>query len=245
MRNTIFFSVFLALFLCSCHQKESFYIYLAGDSTMADKMPDDFPETGWGQVLPEFFDSTRVVFENHARNGRSSKSFIYEGRWDSLVGRLKPESFVLIQFGHNDESPSKGDRYSPLPEFQDNLRKFVDDVREKEAYPILMTSVVRRKFNDQGELMPTHGNYTDAAIKVATEKNVPLIDHLALSAKLVSQKGDSLSKALYLWVEPGHPNHPEGEQDDTHFSPEGARVMAKMVVEAIKELDLPLAQVVK
>lgn len=212
---------------------------------MADKKPDAFPETGWGQVFPDFFDSAKVKFENHAKNGRSSKSFIYEGRWDSLMGRLVPGSYVLIQFGHNDESPSKGERYSPIPEYKNNLRQFVRDVRSREAFPILMTSVVRRKFNEDEELVPTHGDYPDAVKTVAEEMNVPLIDHCALSAELVSEKGDSLSKELYLWVEAGHSNYPQGEKDDTHFSPAGAREMARLVVEELKRLELPLTVALK
>jgi lysophospholipase L1-like esterase len=213
---------------------------------MADKKPDAYPETGWGQVFPEFFDSTRVDFENHAKNGRSSKSFIYEGRWDSLLGRVTPGSYVFIQFGHNDESPSKGERYSALPEFKNNLRKYVTDVLAKGAFPIVMTSVVRRKFNENGELIPTHGEYPDATIEVAAELDVPLIDHRALSAEVVSQKGDSLSRELYLWVEPGHPNYPDGEKDDTHFSPDGAREMARLVAEEIEKIStLKVCPVIK
>lgn len=235
----------LVLFMAGCAKPPVYNVYLAGDSTMADKKPDAYPETGWGQVFPEFFDSAKVVFENHAINGRSSKSFIYEGRWDSLMGRVSPGSYVFIQFGHNDESPSKGERYSPLPEFKNNLRRYVKDVRAKGAVPILMTSVVRRKFNENGELIPTHGEYPDATIEVAREMNVPLIDHRALSADVVSQKGDSLSRELYNWVEPGHPNYPDGEQDDTHFSPEGARIMARLVAVELKKMQLPLAAVLK
>ncbi|WP_367221539.1 rhamnogalacturonan acetylesterase, partial [Marinilabilia sp.] len=235
----------LFLVFAGCTNRPVYNVYLAGDSTMADKKPDAYPETGWGQVFPEFFDSTKVDFENHARNGRSSKSFIYEGRWDSLMGRVSPGSYVFIQFGHNDESPSKGERYSPLPEFKNNLRKYVTDVRAKGAFPILMTSVVRRKFNEKGDLVPTHGEYPNATIEVANELNVPLIDHRALSAKVVSQKGDSLSRELYNWVEPGHPNYPDGEQDDTHFSTEGARIMARLVAEEMKKMQLPLADALK
>lgn len=235
----------LILLITGCSNPTVFSVYLAGDSTMADKKPDAFPETGWGQVFPEFFDSTKARFENHAKNGRSSKSFIYEGRWDSLMGRVVPGSFVLIQFGHNDESPSKGDRYSTLPEFKNNLRKYVTDVRQREAFPVLMTPVVRRKFDKNGKLIPTHGDYPDATKEVAEEMNVPLIDHRALSAELVSEKGDSLSKELYLWVEAGHPNYPQGEKDDTHFSSLGAREMARLVVEELERMQLPLAEALK
>lgn len=241
-----FLTIFiLSLFVSGCSGPDVYKVFLVGDSTMSDKTADAYPETGWRQVFPEFFDSAKVEFENHAKNGRSSKSFIYEGRWDSLLGRITPGSYVFIQFGHNDESPCKGERYSTLPEFKNNLRKYVTDVRAMEAFPILMTPVVRMKFNENGELVLTHGKYPDATIEIAEELHVPLIDHRTLSAELVSQKGDSLSRDLYLRVEKGHPNYPDGKQDDTHFSPDGARELARLVVDAIREKNLPLANIIK
>jgi lysophospholipase L1-like esterase len=243
----IFLSALVLIFvLAGCVKEQTFHVFMAGDSTMSDKDPGVYPETGWGQVLPDFFDSTKVVVENDAKNGRSSKSFISEGRWDSLINRVVPDSYVFIQFGHNDERPSKGpDRYSTIPEFKDHLRKYVKDVIDKKANPILLTPIVRRKFGDDGKLENTHLDYPDATRSVAKEMNVPLIDLTALSAKIVEAKGDSLSKSLYNWVEPGHKNYPDGKQDDTHFSPEGAKVMAGLVVDAIKEMNLPLAQALK
>ena len=229
-------SLLLSLFFIGCSNEPVYNVYLAGDSTMADKKPEAYPETGWGQVFPEFFDTARVNFENHARNGRSSKSFRSEGLWDEMMANVVPGSYVFIQFGHNDERPSKGsDRYSTIPEFKENLRQYVREVRQHESFPILLTPIVRRKFDVDGHMINTHLDYPDATRSVAEEMNVLLIDLTNRSKEFVEAKGDSLSRNYYLWVEKGHENYPNGKQDDTHFSPEGAKVMAGMVVEKLKE----------
>src|SRR5436190_13120971 len=85
-------------------------IYLAGDSTMAQKLPEKRPETGWGEALQQFFREERVRVENHAKNGRSTRTFISEGLWQEIVAKLKKGDYVFIQFGHNDESKNKVDR---------------------------------------------------------------------------------------------------------------------------------------
>jgi lysophospholipase L1-like esterase len=114
--------------------KEPITIFLAGDSTMAEKLPERRPETGWGEALQQLFDESKVKIENLAQNGRSSKSFIAENRWQALVARLKQANYVFIQFGHNDESKDKGDRYSTPEEFRNNLVRFVSEVRERKRF---------------------------------------------------------------------------------------------------------------
>src|SRR6185295_9078933 len=123
--------------------QEPITVYLAGDSTMAKKLPEKRPETGWGESLQGFFKSDRVVVENHAQNGRSTRSFIAEKRWQAIVDKLKKGDYVFIQFGHNDESKEKLDRYTPPDDYRRNLLKFVNEVREKKAIPILLTPVMR------------------------------------------------------------------------------------------------------
>lgn len=125
-------------------------IYMIGDSTMANKpctgKDADNQERGWGQMLQQYFDSTKVVIDNHALNGRSSKSFIDEGRWQAVLNNLRPGDYVIIQFGHNDEKPKEDRHTDPGSTFDDNLKRFIYETREKGATPILMNSIVRRKF---------------------------------------------------------------------------------------------------
>src|SRR5690606_33809817 len=127
--------------------------------TMADKRASAFPETGWGTPFKTFFDSS-VVIENHARNGRSTRSFIAENLWQPIVDKLRAGDYVFIQFGHNDESKSKGERYATPEQYKANLKKFVAETRKKGASPVLLSPVTRRRFDDQGQIMETHAEYS-------------------------------------------------------------------------------------
>jgi len=154
---------FLFFILCvslSCFAQKTM-IYTIGDSTMADKVkPDENPEKGWCQVLPSFFDLNKVTIDNRAVNGRSTKSFINEKRWESIYNSLKPGDYVLIQFGHNDEKLADSTRYTnPHTAYRHNLIRFVIETRKKGAIPILFSSIARRNFNEQGVLIETHGDY--------------------------------------------------------------------------------------
>ena len=215
-------------------------VWLAGDSTMAQKQPDKRPETGWGEALQPCFDSTEVRIANRAMNGRSTRSFVAEGRWKAITDSLHAGDYVFIQFGHNDEKVGTNN-YSSPDDYRRNLVQFVDEVRAKQAQPVLFTPVVRRKF-DGMQLVPTHGAYLDAARAAARERNVPLVDMERSSAALVQQLGSDSSRALWLHLDAGaNPNYPNGVQDDTHFDPLGARTMAGLAIDAIRALRLGLA----
>src|SRR5436309_7780525 len=157
-------------------QRRTLTIFLAGDSTMAQKLPEKRPETGWGEMLGEFFRDGRVIIDNRAQNGRSTRTFISEGRWQAIVDTLRPGDYVFIQFGHNDESKEKTDRYTPPADYRNNLIRFVSEVRAKKATPVLLTPVRRRRFDRDGRLQDTHGEYPDIVRRVATEYRVVLID---------------------------------------------------------------------
>ncbi len=232
--------------LLSFKQQQSITIYLIGDSTMADKPIVDNPERGWGQILPEFFNN-QIRVENHAKNGRSTKSFIDEGRWDSVMAKVKMGDYVFIQFGHNDEKKEDPRRYAEAhTAYKSNLIRFVSDCRGKGAVPILLTPIVRRKFDGNGELIETHGDYPTVVKEVAKDFNVLLIDINESSRKLVSEMGDESSKALYLYIKPGiYQTLPDGKKDDTHFSVLGATTMAELVVEGIRNLKIDLATYLK
>jgi lysophospholipase L1-like esterase len=215
-------------------------VFTIGDSTMANKKAEVAPETGWCQVLPGYFDSS-VEIKNHAINGRSTKSFIAEGRWKNVMDSLKTGDYVFIQFGHNDAKISDSTRYAePFNTYRKNLERFVNETREKGATPILFTSIVRRKF-DNGFLTDTHGDYPVVVRKVAAEMNVQLIDLQMLTAGAVTALGNEASKRIYLWTPPND-RFPEGRKDDTHLSVEGAKLVAKMAAQQLIVLDNSLAK---
>lgn len=227
-------------------QKRPVSIFLAGDSTMAMKQPDKRPETGWGEMLGQHFKDGKVRIDNRAMNGRSTKTFISEGRWQAIVDGLKKGDYVFIQFGHNDESKEKGERYTPPEDYRKNLIRFVRDVRAKYANPVLMTPVMRRKFDKDGNFVDTHGEYPDIVRYVAKEQNVPFIDMHRKSEAVVKRFGVEESRKLFLQLKPGeNPNYPNGIEDNTHFNPLGAEEMAKLAVAGIKEDKLKLAKLLK
>ncbi len=215
---------------------------MIGDSTMADKPVVDNPEVGWGQVFPKFFDST-VTVENHAMNGRSTRSFLAENRWEPVLEKLKPGDYVVIQFGHNDEKPEKVDRYTPPDDYRRNLIKFVTETAAKGATPILCTPIVRRRFDKDGKFYDEHGVYPDVVREIAASHKVPLIDMHRKSRDLLVRLGPDSSKSLFLWIEPGqYKSLPKGRRDDTHFSLYGATTMAEFAADGIRSLGLDLAK---
>lgn len=236
----------LALLLLACMSFSLIYqhkttIYMIGDSTMADKSVRAYPETGWGMPFHYFFDST-VVVDNRAQNGRSTRTFIEEGRWKSVLKTLTKGDYVLIEFGHNDEVPTKRS-YTPADQFTANLKLFVEQTREKGATPILLTPVARRDFDSAGTLIDTHPVYGPLVLKTAAEVHVPCIDLEKLSMDLLRKLGPERSAMLYNHLEPGeHPHYPKGVTDNTHFNELGARKMAEMVLHELCKLNLPLAQ---
>lgn len=228
-------------------KKEKMVIFLAGDSTMADKKAEEAPETGWGTVLATLFDNTQLLVDNHAVNGRSSKSFRDLGHWVHMMTKVKPGDYVFIQFGHNDQKVEDPTRYAPAQtEYRSNLIRFIAEVRAKGAQPVLLTPVVRRNFDTNGQLVDKHGEYPDVVRQVAVSEQVVLIDLWAKSKKLLECTGPEGSKDLYLHLSPGvYPSAPNGKQDNTHFSPWGAANMAALVAAGIQESTLPLREMLK
>ncbi|MGE0079282.1 MAG: rhamnogalacturonan acetylesterase [Bacteroidales bacterium] len=218
-------------------------IFLVGDSTMADKPIEDNPERGWGQMFPQFFNKD-IKIENHAKNGRSTKSFIEEGRWDSVMMKVKKGDYVFIEFGHNDAKVEDPKRYAEAhTTYKDNLIRFIDDCKKRGATPILLTPIVRRKFDDNGQLTETHGDYPSVVREVAKLKRIKMIDMNEKSRKLVSEYGVEKSKLLYLHIEPGvYKSLPDGKNDDTHFSELGATKMAELVIEGLNEHKIKLVK---
>jgi lysophospholipase L1-like esterase len=194
-----------------------------------------YPERGWGQMLPMYF-RPEVRVSNHARNGRSSKSLLDEGRWKSVRDEMKPGDYVLIQFIHNDEKQADPLRFTvPFGDFKQNLTRYVHDARQQKAVPILATPVARRRFDAEGTLRDTHGDYTVAVRQVAIEESAPLLDLDKRSGEMLSKMGPDQSRRLFDWVEPGEfEKCPEGLKDDTHFNAFGASRMCDLAVIEIR-----------
>lgn len=227
--------------LFAFQQRDKITVYLIGDSTMADKEVRFYPETGWGMPFHYYFDST-VTVDNRAKNGRSTRTFFAEGRWQSILETLKMGDYVLIQFGHNDEVPTKGS-YTQPSDFTAFLEKFVNESRDKNAIPVLITPVARRRFDSSGNIMETHAQYTQLVKNVADKLKVPLIDLDKESQALLKKLGPENSKFLFNYLEPGeNPHYPNGHKDDTHFNELGARMMAEIVLNDIQKLHLGLAE---
>jgi len=225
----------LALFLMAFAMpgKKKITIWMCGDSTMSIKEKKAYPETGWGMPFVYFWDST-INIENLAKNGRSTSSFRNEGLWKKVLDNANVGDYVFIQFGHNDEVPTKK-TYTTEAEFKNNLKQYVTEARGKKAIPILLTPMARRKFDVSGKIEGTHDVYSQIVRDVAKEEKVILFDMDKVTQQLFQQFGLENSKLLFLQLKPGeHPNYPDGKEDNTHFNELGARLVAQLVLDEIK-----------
>jgi pectin methylesterase-like acyl-CoA thioesterase/lysophospholipase L1-like esterase len=221
-------------------------LFLAGDSTMADKPNLAHPERGWGQLFRELV-LPPLRFENRAVNGRSTKSFRDEGRWDAIVEALSPGDWVVIQFGHNDEKAADPARFTePEGAFRANLERFVRETRARGGHPVLATPIVRRRFDDHGAFVDSHGEYPRVAREVAAAEGVPLLEMEDVTRALVQSYGVEGSKSLFLHFEPGeHPQLADGLHDDTHLSELGARLVAELAAREMARANLSLVRYLK
>lgn len=222
-------------------------LFLAGDSTMANYSTDENPQRGWGQLLPSFFNND-IAIENHATNGRSTKSFIAEKRWDAILAKLSEGDYVLIQFGHNDSKTEDTNRYAaPRTLYKDNLTRFINDVRSKKATPILITPVMRRKFDESGNFVDQHGEYPVVVREIAKAMNVDLIDLHQSSKNLIVNEGIENSKRFFLHIPDNHFRNykPKKAEDNTHFTEYGAVSVASLVCKAVSEQNLSLKKYLK
>ena len=232
-------------------------LFTVGDSTV--KNADDDPDGmwGWGSVIHELFDTDRISVENHAKAGRSARTYLDEGRWDKVYKALRPGDFVLIQFGHNDagpintgkaraELPGAGDeskvfkmestgRYQVVYTFGWYLRKFIMDVKEKGAIPIVLSHTPRNKW-DNGEIERNTNSFGKWTREAAERAGAYYIDLNKLSADKLQQMG--YEKGLRLVGE--YFNH-----DHTHTSLKGARMNAKSIAEGLQAVGCPLKDYLK
>ena len=254
---SLIFCLVMALLMTSSSKTTT--IFVIGDSTAAEKShPERNPERGWGMVLQGCFDD-KIIVDNRAVNGRSSKSFIDEGRWQKILDKMQPGDYVFIQFGHNDEKPKPDRHTDPGSTFDANLAKFVNETRAKGGIPVIFNSVVRRCYysadlkNDDDEklrdkvydgeekinsdtLIDTHGAYVVAPRHVAKAMNVPFVDATKITHDIETSMGVVGSRKLHMWFLPGvNPQVPQGKKDNTHYNVYGARIVANALADAVAE----------
>ena len=216
----------------------SFTIHLCGDSTMAEKdLSDGKPERGWGMMFQNFLDPQAATVINYAQNGRSTKSFIDKGLWDKVYDAIRPGDYVFIEFGHNDAKESDPERYAaPWGAYQDNLRRFIDETRQKGGTPVLLTPVARRWFKEGKLDRECHGDYPAAMKAVAEEKGVTLLDITTPTLDWIEGLGDEASRPYFMHLAPGqYACAPQGKTDNTHTVASGARKVAEIVCDRVRE----------
>lgn len=234
------FLTLLVLLVAFAQREKEITIFMIGDSTMANKpYAGSNPEKGWGQVFGLYF-KEGVIVDNHALNGRSTKSFRDEGHWQKVYDQIQPGDYVIIEFGHNDQKEKSPDRYAaPDTDYRENLIRYIQETYQKGGKPVLATPISRRSFDENGTLTDTHGRYSEVVREVAEAYHVPLFDLHKQTIALLEQFGVEKSKELFLHYRPGdYERFPEGKADDTHLSPTGAFKVCDLAVQELKR-ELP------
>ena len=207
-------------------------IFYAGDSTVTFNKIDKYPQTGLSQALLLYVKDS-VTVKSLARNGRSTKSFLEEGLLKPAEEQMKKGDFLFIQYGHNDEKEDPMRHTDPDTTFQENLRYFIRTARDRGAYPVLITPIARRHFDEDGEFLPgSHGAYPEAVKKTGREEGVPVVDLTSITEQYLAVMGDVASKAYFMW--PG---------DNTHLKPEGAVLLAGFLCRELKKMGSPYADI--
>jgi len=205
-------------------------LWYIGDSTVARNNIHSYPQTGMSQGLSLYLKES-VRMASHAKNGRSTKSFLEEGRFEPVKAGMQPGDFLLIQFGHNDEKEDPARHTDPDTTFRENLLLFVNAAREAGAYPVLLTPIARRLFDEKGTFRPgSHGAYPEAVKRTGEEAGVPVIDLTTATEDFLLLLGDEGSRPLFVWP-----------KDNTHLKYEGAVKMAGFVAQGMYDLGAPYA----
>jgi lysophospholipase L1-like esterase len=205
-------------------------LHVAGDSTAAIfPASDPTGRVGWAAVLQQFF-TTGVQVNDAAQSGRSSKSFIDEGFWTTLKAKIKRGDYVFIEFAHNDEKSDDPARYTdPATTFRTNLKLYISDTRAAGGFAVLLTPISRRQFSGT-KIVQSHGAYPAAVIAVGMETGTPVIDMTEKTRIFLEGLGPTATVPLFA------------TDDNTHLSAKGAPEIAKLAVQGIRELGLPIAQ---
>lgn len=250
----------LVVLFSACNSRP-IHVFMAGDSTMAEKplskpvtdsvigevFDEVFLERGWGMFLPVYLKKNTELI-NLAQNGRSTRSFKEQGRWYQITEQLQAGDVVVIQFGHNDGSVNKADRYTPPEDYRSNLVQMVKDVRAKKAYPILCTSIAKRKFDQEGKIVSTHGVYPDIAKEVADSMHVPLVDLFQQTIDWLEAAGVEKSVQYFHKIPADGKSKlfPKGLDDNTHLNEQGAVIVAGFFAKAVKKQKIkPLSKYIR
>lgn len=220
----------------ACAEQKPLNIYMVGDSTMADRYDTiETPERGWGQVFPTYLNEKTMVY-NHAKNGRSTKSFIAEGRWDKVMETLGEGDVVIIQFGHNDAKTNDSLRFATPEQYAENLHYMIGQAKSVGALPILCTPIARRHYKDD-VLQYVHGEYPQKAKEVATDEDIPLVDMTTLTMDWLAPLGDEGSQPYFVYIMQlgEYSKYPEGKTDNTHLRFAGALHVAQIFAKAVKD----------
>jgi lysophospholipase L1-like esterase len=211
-------------------------VYLASDSTCQSYGEGQFPQAGWGQFIGNYFNGNLNVF-NHAIGGRSSKTFVTEGRLDIILSEMQEGDYLLIQMGHNDSTVSKPERYTkPHTTYKVYLKMYVDGARERKGIPVLITPVARLHQQD-GRFVNDFPDYCNAMKELALAENVPLIDLMDRSLECYASVGYEYASSFFMVSVNG--------TDCTHFTEKGAKQIAELVAQGVKDLNLGISEYVK
>lgn len=217
-------------------------LFLAGNSTVVDEANE--PWCGWGQVFPLFFTS-KVAIANYAESGEAANTFVSSKRFAKLLTKIKKGDYLFIEFGHNDQK-QKGEGKGPYTSYKSDLKYLVDEARAKGANPVLVTSIHRRSFDENGKVINTHGEYPNAVRLLAKEENVPLIDLNNMSKDLYEAWGVEGSKRAFVHYPAGtFPDQDKALEDNTHFNPYGGYQIARCIIKGIIDDKLAIQKYIK
>jgi lysophospholipase L1-like esterase len=211
-------------------------IWIAGDSTASAKTAEKRPEYGWGECLGQYF-GDQYLIQNRAENGRSTKSFIDEGKLDMIDHFIKPFDILLIQFGHNDQKKDDPHRYAEAyTDYVSNLKSFVEVAKRHDATPILLTPISRCDFKDGKINSFTHQEYPNAMKEFAQLEHVLCIDLFEITQQKLMEVGSHQAQSYFLHLNPGDsPNYPSGVKDNTHLNEQGAHWIASIIFNHLKK----------
>jgi lysophospholipase L1-like esterase len=215
-------------------------VYLAGNSTVVDQASE--PWAAWGQMIPRFFKPDSLAISNHAESGEALKSFVAERRLEKILSTIKAGDYLFIEFAHNDQK--QGSAYlEPFSTYKEYLRMYIHEARKHHAIPVLVTSMHRRNFDQDGKIVNTLGDYPEAMRQTAKEENVALIDLNTMSKVFYEAMGLEKSVKAFVHYPAGtFPGQKDELKDNTHFNAYGAYELAKCIVEGIKTNNLGIAR---
>jgi lysophospholipase L1-like esterase len=222
-------------------------LYLAGDSTVMTYKSgyNLYPQQGWGGRLGDYF-TTGVTISNKAIGGRSSKSFVDEGRLTDILNQILPGDYLFIQFAHNDGSTDPAKHTDPYTTFKTYLAMYIDGAVQHGAIPVLVTPMGRRNYDSTGKFINDFTDRCTAMKQLATEKSCKLIDLNTKSIAFYNGIGAAATGDVFLWLKAGeYPNFPNGVSDNTHFQEYGAGQLARLVVQGIREINLGIKSAIK